>query len=136
MTFKLLICMDLEALKKPMAIAYFFTNHKNEMALLTTGGMKMKYLLKNTLVFTFLSLPFILNANAGQVVIVKGNVNNVATGGGQALTNIGSVLGNGSGELKAEGVSQTASIGGSVINVSKGKGSKSEINISTINNRK
>ncbi|WP_155959443.1 hypothetical protein [Klebsiella aerogenes] len=96
----------------------------------------MKCLLKNTSMFTFLSLLFILNANAGQVVIVKGNVNNVATGGGLALTNIGSVLGNGNGELKAEGVSQTASIGGSVVNISKGKGSKSEINISTINNRK
>jgi hypothetical protein len=75
-------------------------------------------------------------SNAEQVVIVKGSINNVANNGGQSLTNMSSVLGNGSGTLNVGEVSQITHVGGNVVNVSKGKDSRSEINLSTINNRK
>ncbi|GDX08054.1 hypothetical protein RHD99_15900 [Buttiauxella selenatireducens] len=91
---------------------------------------------KATVILLGLSLfSGICGANSSQVVIVKGSVYSEANQGGVALTNIGSVLGNGKQNVTVDGVSQTVSIGGSVVNVSKGKGSKSEINVSSINNR-
>ncbi|RJT22225.1 hypothetical protein [Buttiauxella izardii] len=74
-------------------------------------------------------------ASSSQVVIVQGSIYSEAKQGGAALTNLGSVLGNGKQNVTVDGVSQTVSIGGSVVNISKGKGSQSEINVASINNR-
>ncbi|MFP2514184.1 hypothetical protein [Buttiauxella agrestis] len=74
-------------------------------------------------------------AGSSQVVIVKGSIYSEANQGGSAITNLGSVLGNGKQNVTVDGVSQTVSIGGSVVNISKGKGSQSEINVASVNNR-
>lgn len=67
--------------------------------------------------------------NNTQIVVVKGAVTNEATSGATARINVGAVTSS----RIAGNNKQTIVVSGSITNVSKGAGSKSEINIGSVN---